>query len=108
MKELDGVLIGPHDLSCSLGIPENYRSQEFIQAVDTIITKVRDSGKGAGIHMIYEDFDSEINWLKKGANILLHGADLISFKVHMSDAIDRLKRAAGDQVRDNSSGNINI
>ncbi|MCK0135697.1 aldolase/citrate lyase family protein [Arenibacter sp. S6351L] len=108
VKELDGVLIGPHDLSCSLGIPENYQSQEFIQAVDTIITKVRDSGKGAGIHMIYEDIESEINWLKKGANILLHGADLISFKVHMSDAIDKLKKAAGDQVMDNTSENINI
>jgi 4-hydroxy-2-oxoheptanedioate aldolase len=108
VKDLDGVLIGPHDLSCSLGIPENYQSPEFINAVDDIIKRVRDSGKGAGIHMIYEDIESEIQWLNKGANIVLHGADLISFKVNMSMVLHKLKKAMGDDLLKNKTQNINI
>ena len=30
---LDAVLIGPHDLSCSLGIPEQYTHPRFDEAV---------------------------------------------------------------------------
>ncbi len=33
---LDAVLIGPHDLSCSLGIPEQYDHPRFDEAVRTV------------------------------------------------------------------------
>jgi 2-keto-3-deoxy-L-rhamnonate aldolase RhmA len=44
---LDCVLIGPHDLSCSLGIPEDYRHPRFDEAVRTIFKTARDHGVGA-------------------------------------------------------------
>ena len=108
VEGLDGILIGPHDLSCSLGNPENYQMPEFILSVDEIIEKARNKGKGVGIHMIYEDIESEIKWMKKGANIVLHGADLISFKVHMEEALNKLKKAVGDDGERNEMPSINI
>ena len=42
VKELDGVLIGPHDLSCSLGIPEQYHLKKFDKAVREIFIKARE------------------------------------------------------------------
>ena len=38
---LDGVLLGPHDLSCSLGVPEQYDHPRFEKAVHELITKAR-------------------------------------------------------------------
>ena len=49
MPGLDGVLIGPHDLSCSLGMPEEYGRPEFLAACETILRKARAAGIGAGI-----------------------------------------------------------
>lgn len=105
---MDGVFIDPHVLSCSLGIPENYQSPEFINTVDDIIKRVRDSGKGAGIHMIYEDIESEIQWLNKGASIDLYGADLISFKVNIGMVLSKLKKAMGDDLLKNKTQIINV
>ena len=37
---IDCVLVGPHDLSCSLGLPEQYDHPEFDDAIRTIIRQV--------------------------------------------------------------------
>src|SRR3989442_1764820 len=44
---LDAVLIGPHDLSCSLGIPEQYQHPRFDEAVQTIFRIARAHQVGA-------------------------------------------------------------
>ncbi|HEY2252562.1 MAG TPA: aldolase/citrate lyase family protein, partial [Planctomycetaceae bacterium] len=58
---LDAVLIGPHDLSCSLGIPEKYDHPRFQEAVATIFGIARNHGVGAGIHF-WLGLEHEINW----------------------------------------------
>src|SRR4029078_5806625 len=47
---LDAVLIGPHDLSRSLGIPEPYQHPRFDAAVRSVFQVARRHGVGAGIH----------------------------------------------------------
>merc|ERR1711953_1477333 len=47
---VDGVLVGPHDLSCNLGVPEDFESAIFQGALKTIFGKARAAGVGAGIH----------------------------------------------------------
>jgi 2-keto-3-deoxy-L-rhamnonate aldolase RhmA len=75
---LDGVLIGPHDLSTSLGVPEQYRHPEFNQCVRNIIRRARAARVGAGIHF-WEGLDLEIQWADAGANIILHSSDLTAY-----------------------------
>src|SRR5690606_3918374 len=73
VEGLDGVLVGPHDLSCSLGIPEQYQHPLFIESVETIIRKAKARKVGAGIHMWEEvGAEQEILWAKKGANLIMH------------------------------------
>jgi hypothetical protein len=48
--------------------------------------------------MINEDIESEIQWLNKGANLILHGADLISFKVNRGMVLNKFKKALGDDL----------
>ncbi|MBM4043311.1 MAG: aldolase [Planctomycetes bacterium] len=75
---LDAVLIGPHDLTCSLGIPEQYRHPRFDEAVRTIVRKARAAGVGAGIHY-WLGTDQEISWAKDGLNLLIHSTDSVLF-----------------------------
>jgi len=92
--EVDALLIGPHDLSCSLGIPERYDHPEFIAAVDAIIAKARAAGRGAGYHKGYVDGRGLApikRWMGMGLNMVLHEADMITFREAMRRDLDTLR-----------------
>jgi 4-hydroxy-2-oxoheptanedioate aldolase len=89
---LDAVLIGPHDLSCSLGIPEQYDHPRFDEAVRTIFRIARGHGVGAGIHY-WLGLEREIAWAKAGGNLVMHSSDLAAFSRTLKAEIDQLRQA---------------
>lgn len=109
VEGLDGVLIGPHDLSSSLGVPERYDHPRFLAACDTIITKARARSLGAGIHVIYEAnrVAHEERWARLGANFILHAADIILFAEGLRREVGELKARLGEAAPGNG-GNLNI
>ena len=107
IDELDAVLIGPHDLSTSLGIPEQYERAEFDAAVRLILRKARAAGKGAGIHY-WHSLEQEKAWLAAGANLIVHSADLLMFIAGMKADLEVLRRAAGVNEPAVQSRAINI
>jgi 2-keto-3-deoxy-L-rhamnonate aldolase RhmA len=105
---LDAVLIGPHDLSCNLGIPEQYEHQDFLDAVETIITKARNAGVGAGIHVFYNyGIGQEIQWGHMGANLIVHSGDINRFTQSMQSDILTLRAAFGEE-KVSAASDINI
>jgi 4-hydroxy-2-oxoheptanedioate aldolase len=94
VPDLDGVLIGPHDLSCSLGVPEQYDHSMFMNACETILRKARGAGVGAGIHF-WGDTDQQIHFLRLGVNLLIHSADITLFQKHLRNELDTIKKAIG-------------
>lgn len=107
VPDLDGALIGPHDLSCSLGVPEQYRHPEFEDAVRTIYQKAREHNVGAGIHF-WTGMDQQIRWAKEdGLNLIIHSSDLVTAITHLNSEITEIKDALGDQTTSNHSS-INI
>jgi 4-hydroxy-2-oxoheptanedioate aldolase len=92
VQGLDAVLIGPHDLSCSLGIPEEYTHPRFDEAVRTIFRIAREHGIGAGIHF-WLGMEQEITWAKAGGNLVMHSSDLASFSRTLKAEIDQLRNA---------------
>lgn len=44
---IDGVFVGPYDLSTAMGIPAQFDDPKFIKAVERIIKAVKDNGKFA-------------------------------------------------------------
>ena len=97
VPQLDAVIIGPHDLSVSLGIPEQYRHPLFEETVATIISKARAAGVAAGIHYFF-GVDQEIAWAKLGMNVLIHASDMTAFSAAMSGELRTIKQALGDSV----------
>lgn len=100
---LDGILVGPHDLTHSLGIPEQYRHPVFKQAINTIIEKARKKQVGVGVHVWDEvGFDQELEWAEKGANLIMHSNDLSLLSSALKADIGKLKKSTGTD----SSGTI--
>lgn len=92
---LDGIVIGPHDLSLSLGLPEQYHHPRFKEAVRHIISKVRESGLSVGIHFSREA-ELQIQWAKAGANIIMHSSDIALFKQRLSEDLAVIRNALQD------------
>jgi len=96
---LDGVIIGPHDLSLSLGVPEEYHNRRFEDAVREIISKTREKGLSVGIHFSREA-ELQIKWAKAGANIILHSFDITLFEQRLKDDITTIRYALGDSTEE--------
>jgi 4-hydroxy-2-oxoheptanedioate aldolase len=92
---LDGVIVGPHDLSLSLGLPEQYRDPRFEDAVRQIISKAREKGLSVGIHFPQEP-ELQIKWAKAGANIIMHSSDVALFQQRLKEDIKAIRCALRD------------
>lgn len=97
VKGLDAVIIGPHDLSINLGLPEQYDHPVFEAAVQNIIKKARNKQIAAGIHFPKHP-DQQIKWVKEGANIVLHSSDLFLFAEKLKADLKQIKQASGDTL----------
>jgi 2-keto-3-deoxy-L-rhamnonate aldolase RhmA len=84
---VDAVLIGPHDLSCSLGIPEQYSHPRFEEAVQTIVRQARAR---------QVDIEREVAWAKAGANLIVHSADIRFIRQGLTREFQQLRTALGD------------
>jgi 4-hydroxy-2-oxoheptanedioate aldolase len=102
VPDLDAVLIGPHDLSCNLGIPERYDHPDFLSACETIFLKARQAGIGAGIHF-WGSIEQQTRFLKLGANLLIHSGDIMLFKKHLEADLQAIRVAAG--LKEETRGN---
>ena len=92
VPDLDGLLIGPHDLSCSLGVPEQYDHPIFADAVLQIITKARAKSVGVGVHNLPE-LAQETRWGRAGLNLILHRSDVTLFRRGLHENLNALRSA---------------
>ncbi|MGN6491810.1 MAG: HpcH/HpaI aldolase family protein [Agriterribacter sp.] len=99
---LDAVFIGPHDLSISLGIPEQYDHPEFEKAVTYIIHTTRRMGLSIGIHFSLEP-ERQIRWMKEGVNIVIHSSDIALFSQKLNADMRIIKQAVGDFTASDNS-----
>ena len=93
---VDAVLVGPHDLSCSLGVPEKYDAPEFDAAVRAIARGARARGAGAGIHS-WMGVAREASWARDGMNMFIHSADIIAMREALSREVRELRAALGSR-----------
>lgn len=96
---LDGVVIGPHDLSCSIGLPEEYNNPIFEKTVVNIINECNKRNLGIGIHLS-EEPEQQIKWAKVGVNIILHSSDISLFGKILNKEMTTIKKGLEDKVDD--------
>jgi len=95
VPQLDAVLIGPHDLSCSLGVPEQYDHPLFAGAVQEIVTKARAKNVGAGVHNL-PTLAQEIHWSQAGLNLILHRSDISLFRRGLHENLTAIRSAVSE------------
>jgi 2-keto-3-deoxy-L-rhamnonate aldolase RhmA len=67
--------------------------------VRAIFSAARAAGKGAGIHFIAGELEQEIDFLRAGANLVIHAADVHLYRRSLSKDIGALRQAMGDELK---------
>ena len=75
-KGLDGFLIGPYDLSCSMGIPGDFNNPKFIDTVNLILDIGKESGIAIGTHIVEPDLNLLKESIHKGYNFIAYSVDI--------------------------------
>jgi len=94
---LDGVFIGPHDLSVSMGIPEDYDHPEFVNTVREIIKTSKKFGLAVGIHFS-EAIERQIFWINEGVNMVVHSSDFALFTQRLNSDLNLVRGASGGKI----------
>jgi 2-keto-3-deoxy-L-rhamnonate aldolase RhmA len=90
VEGVDVGLIGPNDLSISLGIPDQMGSEILTKAIDKVVESAKKKGKASGIHI--GNIEAIRKWRAKGMTVLAYSTD-IGFMYNASkSSLEELKR----------------
>jgi 2-keto-3-deoxy-L-rhamnonate aldolase RhmA len=95
IEGVDGVFLGPHDITCSMEIPEEYENPQFVTTIVDVIKRCRRAGKGVGIHMDLA-LPRAKPFLDAGMNFMLHLADIIKMRQIMAADLKALRTSYED------------
>ncbi|MCI0863192.1 MAG: hypothetical protein J4N69_03025 [Chloroflexi bacterium] len=70
---IDGIFVGPNDMSISLGIPDQYDQKIYQDMVKKVIDMSEAHGVATLVHQQTPDLSTY--WISQGARFILHGTD---------------------------------
>ena len=73
---VDGFLIGPYDLSCSMGIPGEFNNDLFKRAMNQICEAGKRLECIIGLHVVEPDTELLANSIKEGYSFIAYGVDM--------------------------------
>jgi 2-keto-3-deoxy-L-rhamnonate aldolase RhmA len=81
---VDGFIIGPYDLSASLGVPGAFDQPQVVNALEDVEAIARKTEKWAGYHIVYPDQDQFKDKIRRGYNFIAYGVDF-TYLTHFID-----------------------
>ena len=83
---VDGFILGPYDLSASIGKPGQFEDPEVKAVFSEVTEALHSAQKPAGIHIVHADPDALRARIAEGYQIIAYGDDMVFY----SDAVDRV------------------
>ena len=90
---VDVALIGPEDLSLSMGVPGQTDHPLVVEAIETVIASAQRNGVLLGIHM--GSVDLLLKWHQKGMRMLMYDSDLGFLMASSSAGVSEAKDGVG-------------
>ena len=89
IEGIDGIFIGPFDLSICMGIPGQFDAPEFKEAVDRILSACKQAGK---LCMMFTSTPSEARmYIEKGFDAVANSIDTIVFAQAYKSMVDEIR-----------------
>lgn len=76
-KSLDAIMIGPYDLSSSMGLTAQFEHPEFVETLRSIREKAKDAGVPVGLHIVLPDGEILKEKIEAGYQFIAYGTDAV-------------------------------
>lgn len=86
---VDGIFVGPYDLSISMGIPGDFSHPVFQSAIDIIVKACHDAGKFC--IMFGGNVDAVVSGYKRGFDGMAYSLDAALFIESMKEKVGKIK-----------------
>ncbi len=90
--DIDGIFIGPNDMTTSLGIPDEVANSKYLDVIKDIIAKAEASGVPVMIHQ--QTLDASTTAIELGARFVMHSTDSRLMQVAMQEHMAQLREVA--------------
>lgn len=97
---VDGVFVGPYDLSGSCGVPGRTSHPQVCAACEQVVRACARVGKAAGLHVVVPDRRSVAKAIEDGFTFLALGVDTVFLARGAADALAGARRALEQRERD--------
>ncbi len=87
---VDATLLGPHDLTCNMGIPEQYDHPRFVAAVEQMCQLCRDGGVAPGMPW-WDPLGPVERYLQLGIQLMFYGSDAGLFASGLQQGLQKLR-----------------
>ena len=95
IERVDGCIIGPYDLSGSLGVPGQWEHTSVTQALDKVKSILEENHKPGGYHVVHSNHQELKQRINEGYKFIAYGDDMVFFAETIAaetDFISELKK----------------
>ena len=94
---VDAYLVGPYDLSISMGLPRQFDHPQFTAAIDKVFAAAQKAGKPPSTSVSFADCTPQAfsDKIAQGHRVLLAGGDEWMLQTTTKNVIDSFKEAGG-------------
>jgi 2-keto-3-deoxy-L-rhamnonate aldolase RhmA len=87
--DIDGIFIGPNDMTTSLGIPDEVTNPRYLDVIKGVIAKSEAHGVPVMIHQ--QTLDTSTTAIELGARFVLHSTDARFMQIAMQEHMAELR-----------------
>ena len=98
VESIDGIFVGPNDLTTSMGIPDERSTKEYEDILKEIISTSEKYSIPVMIH--HANLKESSFSIKLGSRFVLHGSDVSMLNQKISDDFKTLREGNGNDIKD--------
>ena len=91
VEGIDGTIIGPYDLSGSMGYPGEFEREDVKEAVSTVLDACKKKNIPSGFHVVDTDPEKLNEKIKQGCTFLAYGIDYFFMRDAAMGGMKKLK-----------------
>ena len=91
VQGIDGYIIGPYDLSASIGYPGEFDHPEVEKVFKILKKRIKTNSESWGFHVVEPDSELAIKKINEGYCFIAYGVDFLFFNMTFQTKINSLK-----------------
>lgn len=95
VEGVNGFIVGPYDLSSSLGVPGQFEHPRVQSALQQVCSVIDQGFKPAGFHVVQPDPEDAANKLQAGYSFLAFGVDFLYLGEMCRNQLSKLRESIG-------------